>query len=216
MTAFRVRVVDNHDSFVHILAGYLTDLGAAVELVPSDAVDDVSAAVRGVEAIVVSPGPGTPEAAGASVDVVRESAERGIPLLGVCLGHQAIGVAFGARVGHAPELLHGITSRIRHDGAGIFQRMPDGFAATRYHSLTIEPDSMPDELEVTARTGSGVVMAVAHRTAPIVGVQFHPESILTEGGYTLLATWLEGAGLAEAPRRAVGRQPRSVTPPCTR
>lgn len=215
MTGFRVRVVDNHDSFVHILAGYLTDLGAQTELVPSDAITDVSAAVAGVDAVVVSPGPGTPETAGMSIPIVRESAERGIPLLGVCLGHQAIGAAFGARVTHAPELLHGITSRIRHSGASVFRGMPDGFAATRYHSLAIDPATVPDELEITARTDGGVIMGVAHRTAPVAGVQFHPESILTEGGYTLLATWLESAGMAEAPRRAEGRQPRGVTPPCT-
>lgn len=213
MTGFRVRVVDNRDSFVHTLAGYLTDLGATVDAVEADEIVDVADAVVGADAVLISPGPGTPEEAGASIAVVRECAARRIPLLGVCLGHQAIGVAFGARVGHAPELLHGITSRIRHDGRGLFRDLPDGFAATRYHSLAIDPSSMPADLAVTARTDSGVVMAVAHRSAPIVGVQFHPESILTEGGHALLARWLEDAGLPGAVDVAAGLHPRGLRSP---
>jgi para-aminobenzoate synthetase component II len=213
VTGFRVRVVDNRDSFVHTLAGYLTDLGAAVDAVEADEIVDVADAVVGADAVLISPGPGTPEEAGASIAVVRECAARRIPLLGVCLGHQAIGVAFGARVGHAPELLHGITSRIRHDGRGLFRDLPDGFAATRYHSLAIDPSSMPADLAVTARTDSGVVMAVAHRSAPIVGVQFHPESILTEGGHALLARWLEDAGLPGAVDVAAGLHPRGLRSP---
>jgi len=213
VTGFRVRVVDNRDSFVHTLAGYLTDLGATVDAVEADEIVDVADAVVGADAVLISPGPGTPEEAGASIAVVRECAARRIPLLGVCLGHQAIGVAFGARVGHAPELLHGITSRIRHDGRGLFRDLPDGFAATRYHSLAIDPSSMPADLAVTARTDSGVVMAVAHRSAPIVGVQFHPESILTEGGHALLARWLEDAGLPGAVDVAAGLHPRGLRSP---
>lgn len=215
MTRFRVRVVDNRDSFVHILAGYLVDLGAEIDLVKADAIDDGRSALRGVDAVLVSPGPGTPERAGASVAVVRAAADEAVPLLGVCLGHQAIGVAFGARVGHAPELLHGITSRVRHRGQGVFRGLPDGFAATRYHSLAIDPASLPDALEVTASTDSGVIMGVSHREAPVVGVQFHPESILTEGGYQLLGTWLDDAGLRGAADRAVGRLPRGVRSPST-
>lgn len=214
MTTFRVRVVDNHDSFVHTLAGYLVDLGATVQMTAADAIDDVPALVAGADAILVSPGPGAPENAGASIAVVEESAAQAKPLLGVCLGHQAIGVAFGARVVEAPELLHGITSRIRHDGAGIFRGLPDGFAATRYHSLAIDPATIPPELHVAARTDGGVIMAVAHRSAPLAGVQFHPESILTEGGYALLGSWLQDAGLDGAAERATGREPRGVRSRC--
>ncbi len=214
MTTFRVRVVDNHDSFVHTLAGYLVDLGATVQMTAADAIDDVPALVAGADAILVSPGPGAPENAGASIAVVEESAAKAKPLLGVCLGHQAIGVAFGARVVEAPELLHGITSRIRHDGAGIFRGLPDGFAATRYHSLAIDPATIPPELHVTARTDGGVIMAVAHRSAPLAGVQFHPESILTEGGYALLGSWLQDAGLDGAAERATRREPRGVRSRC--
>lgn len=201
--SFRVVVVDNRDSFVHILAGYLADLGADVVLRPARGLDP-AAAVGSADAVLVSPGPGHPTDAGASVDVVHEAFARGIPLLGVCLGHQALAVAFGARVTRAPELLHGITSRIHHDGDGVFRGLRDGFEATRYHSLAVDPATLPDELVVTARTTSGVIMGLAHRTAPLTGVQFHPESVLTERGHALLGTWLEDAGLrgaAEAGRR---------------
>lgn len=200
---FRVVVVDNRDSFVHTLAGYVADLGARVEM--REARDlDPAATVADADAVLISPGPGHPADAGASVDVVRAADTRGVPLLGVCLGHQALAVAFGARVVRAPELLHGITSRIHHDGRGIFRGLSDGFAATRYHSLAVDPGTLPDELVVTATSESGVIMAVRHRTSPLIGVQFHPESILTEGGYALLGTWLEDAGLRGA--ATVGRR----------
>ncbi|MGC0368935.1 anthranilate synthase component II [Microbacterium sp. SLBN-111] len=201
--SFRVVVVDNRDSFVHTLAGYVSDLGAAVDLRPAGGLA-VDTALACADAVLVSPGPGHPVDAGSSIDVVHAARERGIPLLGVCLGHQALAVAFGARVVRAPELLHGITSRIHHDGAGVFAGLPQGFEATRYHSLAVDEATLPDELAVTARTESGVIMGLAHRDAPLVGVQFHPESILTEGGHALLGTWLEDAGLrgaAEAGRR---------------
>lgn len=219
MTAFRVLGVDNHDSFVHTLTGYVAELGARVSLVEADQIDpaDAASALRGSDAVLVSPGPGDPEHAGASIEIVRAAVAHGIPLLGVCLGHQAIGVAFGATVGHAPELMHGMTSAIRHDGTTPFEGLRQGFTATRYHSLAIVPSTVPDELRVTARTASGVVMGVAHRTAPAWGVQFHPESILSEGGHRLLGNWLEAAGMRGAAARGAERQPLGgLTLPSTR
>lgn len=213
MKPWRVVVVDNRDSFVHTLAGYLRDLGAETVLVAADDVR-LTALVRDTaRAVLVSPGPGHPADAGQSERVVLEAAELGIPLLGVCLGHQAIATAFGGRVGHAPELLHGITSVVRHDGTGVFADLPDGFAATRYHSLAVDPASVPDELEVTARTDHGVIMGIRHRSAPIEGVQFHPESVLTEGGHALLGRWLEDAGMPGAVERAARLRPRGLRSP---
>lgn len=213
MKPWRVVVVDNRDSFVHTLAGYLRDLGAETVLVAADNVR-LTALVRDTaRAVLVSPGPGHPADAGQSERVVLEAAELGIPLLGVCLGHQAVATAFGARVGHAPELLHGITSVVRHDGTGVFADLPDGFAATRYHSLAVDPASVPDELEVTARTDQGVIMGIRHRSAPIEGVQFHPESVLTEGGHALLGRWLEDAGMPGAVERAARLRPRGLRSP---
>lgn len=198
MTGRGVLLVDNHDSFVHTLAGYLGELGAEVTMVEADEVADAVAAVSGFDGVVISPGPGTPAQAGASIAVVHAAAGGGIPLLGVCLGHQAIAEAFGARVDHAPELMHGMTSLVHHDGGPLYAGLADPFTATRYHSLAIVPDSVPDQLVVTSRTESGVIMGVAHRTAPVQGVQFHPESVLTEGGYRLLGNWLAGIGMPEA------------------
>jgi para-aminobenzoate synthetase component 2 len=188
----RVLVVDNYDSFVYNLVQYLAQLGAEVTVRRNDEVDlDELDAVDGV---LVSPGPGTPERAGASVEVIRRSAERALPVLGVCLGHQAIGVAWGGVVDRAPELLHGKTSLVHHEGTSVLAGLPNPFVATRYHSLSIRPETLPSELEVTGRTDGGVIMAVRHRELPIVGVQFHPESVLTEGGHRLLANWMAGAG----------------------
>lgn len=215
MSAWRVAVVDNRDSFVHTLAGYLRDLGADTVLSPADDPDLPGRIVREADAILISPGPGHPDDAGSSVEVVRAAHAGGVPLLGVCLGHQAIATAFGARVGHAPELLHGITSVVRHRSAGVFRDLPDGFVATRYHSLAVDPSSVPDDLEVTARTDEGVVMGLRHRGAPIEGVQFHPESVLTEGGHLLLGRWLEDAGLAGAAERGRSLHPRGVRNPYT-
>ncbi len=205
--SFRVVVVDNRDSFVHTLAGYLTDLGARVTTHAARELD-IEATVADADAILISPGPGHPLDAGASVGVVHAAHAAGIPLLGVCLGHQALAVAFGGQVVRAPELLHGITSRIHHDGRGIFADLPDGFAATRYHSLAVDAGSVPDELTVTATSESGVIMGLAHRTSPLVGVQFHPESILTEHGHALLGAWLEDAGLRGAADTGRRLQPR--------
>lgn len=208
MSASPVLVVDNHDSFVHTLAGYLHELGVATDFVEADVVADAEATIRPYRAVMVSPGPGTPRDAGASIDVVRAAAKAGIPLLGVCLGHQAIAEAFGATVAHAPELMHGMTSLVHHDGSLLYEGLPDPFVATRYHSLAIVPETLPDDLVVTSRTAGGVIMGIAHRTAPMVGVQFHPESVLTERGHRLLGNWLETAGFQDAAARGAALSPR--------
>ena len=200
----RVLVVDNYDSFVYTLNGYLLELGATTEVVRNDAFGDDQAAARAAEydAVLLSPGPGTPADAGVSIALVRAAIESGQPLLGVCLGHQAIAEALGATVTHADELMHGKTSRVTHDGSALFDGVPEPFTATRYHSLAVVDGTVPDELVVTARTEGGVIMGLRHRTRPIHGVQFHPESVLTEGGYRMLGNWLAGAGLPEAAERA--------------
>jgi para-aminobenzoate synthetase component 2 len=201
----RILVVDNYDSFVFNLVQYLGQLGVEAEVWRNDdprlsGKDDDNADIAGVAeqfaGVLLSPGPGTPERAGASISLVHACAAARTPLLGVCLGHQAIGVAFGATVDRAPELLHGKTSSVHHTNVGVLQGLPDPFTATRYHSLTILPESLPQVLEVTAQTRSGVIMAVRHTELPIHGVQFHPESILTEGGHRMLANWLTYCGWA--------------------
>jgi para-aminobenzoate synthetase component 2 len=199
----RVLVVDNYDSFVFNLVQYLGQLGVNAEVWRNDdarlaTASHVDAAAEQFDGILLSPGPGTPERAGASIPLVRACAASATPLLGVCLGHQAIGVAFGGTVDRAPELLHGKTSSVHHTNLGVLKGLPDPFTATRYHSLTILPETMPAELEVTARTEGGVIMGVQHRELPIHGVQFHPESILTEGGHRMLANWLGFCGAAPA------------------
>lgn len=207
MTAgIRILVVDNHDSFVHTLIGYLIELGADVTMVESDAADALSR-IDGVDGVLISPGPGAPEDAGASVDIVRRCAASRTPLLGVCLGHQAIAVAFGGVVSHAADLMHGRTSPVFHERDGVFERMPLPFTATRYHSLAVERRTIPAELRITAWTDAGTIMGIAHHDVPIEGVQFHPESVLTEAGYLLLGTWLEGLGLAGAAARGAELSP---------
>ena len=188
----RILVVDNYDSFVFNLVQYLGQLGADTVVRRNDevGVGDVS----GFDGVLLSPGPGAPEDAGVSVELVGACEDEGVPLLGVCLGHQAIAVAHGATVGRAPELLHGKTSSVEHSGAGVLRGLPTPFTATRYHSLAVEEDTLPPELAVTGRTASGVVMALRHRDRPVEGVQFHPESVLTQGGHVLLATWLAQCG----------------------
>ena len=205
----RVLVVDNHDSFVHTLVGYLRELGAETELIEADQTDaaTLGALFPSFDAVLVSPGPGRPADAGASVDAVRLAARTRTPLLGVCLGHQAVGEAFGAPVTEAPELMHGMVSQVLHDGSALFAGIRSPFAAGRYHSLALAEDDLPDDLIVTARTESGTVMAVAHRTLPIVGVQFHPESVLTEDGYRLLANWLDSVGDRRAVELSTGLDP---------
>ncbi len=205
----RVLVVDNYDSFVYTLNGYLQQLGAETEVVRNDAIDidDVPGRIDDYDAVLLSPGPGTPAAAGISIPVVHSALASGIPLLGVCLGHQAIAEALGATVTHADELMHGKTSLIRHDESAFYDGVPQPFRATRYHSLAVVDGTVPDALEVTSRTQGGVIMGLRHRDAPLFGVQFHPESVLTEGGYRMLGTWLATAGLPEAADRA-----RSLSP----
>ncbi|MGO4648634.1 aminodeoxychorismate/anthranilate synthase component II [Nocardia sp. 2YAB30] len=192
----RVLVVDNYDSFVFNLVQYLGQLGVDAVVWRNDDpnLSDVDAVVRDFDGILISPGPGTPDRAGASIALVRACAEHNVPLLGVCLGHQAFGEAFGATVTRAPELLHGKTSSVFHIGAGVLAGLPDPFTATRYHSLTVVEDTLPEEIEVLGRTESGIVMAMRHRTLPIHGVQFHPESVLTQGGHRMLANWLGVCG----------------------
>ena len=205
----RVLVIDNYDSFVYTLNGYLLELGAETKVVRNDEhdADEIRRRLTDYDAVLISPGPGTPAKAGVSIDVVRAAVETGQPLLGVCLGHQAIAEALGAVVTHADELMPGKTSRIEHDGSALFDGIPQPFLATRYHSLAVVDGTLPAELEVTARTDGGVIMGLRHVDRPIHGVQFHPESVLTEGGYQMLGNWLALAGSPDAAERARGRSP---------
>jgi len=200
-TVTRVLVVDNYDSFVYTLNGYLLELGATTDVVRNDAfaADDAAARIAEYDAVLLSPGPGTPADAGVSIPIVHAALATGKPLFGVCLGHQAIAEALGATVTHADELMHGKTSQIEHDDSLIFRDLPQPFTATRYHSLAIVDGTVPDDLVVTARTPGGVIMGVQHATQPVYGVQFHPESVLTEGGYLMLGNWLSEVGMTEAP-----------------
>ena len=197
----RILVIDNYDSFVFNLVQYLGQLGAECEVRRNDEITVADVAGFGAAGVLLSPGPGTPERAGIMMDVIQEYAGK-LPMFGVCLGHQAIGAAFGGTVTRAPELLHGKTSTVQHKGTGVLAGLPDPFTATRYHSLAVLPETLPEEIEVTGWTESGVVMAMRHRTLPIEGVQLHPESVLTEGGHTMLANWLASCGLPEALDRA--------------
>lgn len=201
----RILVIDNYDSFVFNLVQYLEQLGAQCTVVRNDEV--APEAADQYDGVLISPGPGTPESAGISIATIKRTAETKKPLLGVCLGHQALAVAYGATVNRAPELLHGKTSQISHDGSGVFKNLPSPFTATRYHSLAIDEATLPDELVITGRSESGVVMSVRHKTLPIHGVQFHPESVLTEHGHHLLANWLVECGMADAVERSVGLAP---------
>jgi para-aminobenzoate synthetase component 2 len=200
----RILVVDNYDSFVYNLVQYLYQLGAECEVRRNDTLGVADA--DGFDGVLLSPGPGTPEQAGVCVEMVRHCAGTRQPLFGVCLGLQSIAVAFGATVGRAPELMHGKTSLVQHDGRGAFEGLANPFTATRYHSLAVDPATVPEELEVTARTGE-VVMGLRHRSLPIEAVQFHPESVLTDGGHRMLANWLAVCGDPEAREAAHGLAP---------
>ena len=188
----KILVVDNYDSFVFNLVQYLQQLGAEVVVKRNDEVNAES--INGFDGVLLSPGPGTPEDAGACIEIVSEAIKKQKPLLGVCLGHQAIGAALGGKVSRAPELLHGKTSQVNHNNEGVFKGLKSPFTATRYHSLAIEKASVSNDLLITATSESGVVMGIKHKSAPIEGVQFHPESVLTQGGHRLLANWLSTTG----------------------
>ena len=195
-------IIDNYDSFTYNLVHYLGELGAECRVFRNDAIAVEEVIALSPRGIVLSPGPGYPESAGICLDLVKKAAGA-VPLLGVCLGHQAIGQAFGGRIVRAPKLMHGKLSAIRHDGDGLFDGLPQGFEATRYHSLMVERDSLPETLEVNAETREGVIMGLVHREWPVFGVQFHPESIASEHGHALLANFL----------RATGQQPSGITCP---
>ena len=223
----RILVVDNYDSFVYTIVGYLDQIGARTVVGRNDAVpapdadgrywyDDGDGSPVPYDGVLVSPGPGTPAEAGASEEVIRACARSRTPMLGVCLGHQALAEVYGGTVTHAPELMHGKTSEVfAREGTpvrpGVLDGLPSPFTATRYHSLAVTPESVPAELEVTCTTASGVVMGLQHRELPLHGVQFHPESVLTEGGHRLLANWLEACGLVDAVERAQGMAPLVTT-----
>ncbi|WP_238019913.1 aminodeoxychorismate/anthranilate synthase component II [Dactylosporangium sp. AC04546] len=197
----RVLVIDNYDSFVFNLVQYLGQLGVDCDVKRNDEITVREVGAAAPAGILLSPGPGTPERAGICMDVIKEYGGK-VPIFGVCLGHQAFGAAFGATVTRAPELLHGKTSLVNHTGQGVLAGLPDPFIATRYHSLAVLEETLPPEIEVTGRTESGVVMAMRHRELAIEGVQFHPESVLTQGGHQMLANWLATCGLPEALDRA--------------
>ncbi len=188
--AARILVLDNYDSFVYNLVQYLGELGAEPVVFRHDAIDVGAVTAMAPDGILVSPGPGRPEDAGVSNEVITTFGAAGVPVLGVCLGHQCIGQVFGGVVVRAGAVMHGKTSLVHHDGRGVLAGLPDPFQATRYHSLVVERDSVPDVLEVTAWTDDGTIMGLRHRELPIEGVQFHPESILTEEGHHLMANWL--------------------------
>lgn len=202
----RILVVDNYDSFVFNLVQYLYQLGAECEVTRNDEVTTAHAE-DGFDGVLLSPGPGTPEQAGVCVEMVHYCAGAGVPVFGVCLGMQSMAVAYGGVVGRAPELLHGKTSPVFHEGEGVFAGLPSPFTATRYHSLAAEPATVPEVLEVTARTADGIVMGLRHRELPVEGVQFHPESVLTEHGHLMLANWLARCGDSGAVARSAGLAP---------
>jgi para-aminobenzoate synthetase component 2 len=216
----KILVLDNYDSFVYTLNGYLQQLGAQTEVLRNDVVpeSELAALLDNYDAVLLSPGPGTPADAGLSIPVVKHALKTGLSVFGVCLGHQAISEAMGATVTSAEELMHGKTSQVSHDGSLVFEGVPNPFTATRYHSLAVVESTVPDDLIVTARTVAGtsidgtvsmggVIMGVRHKTLPIYGVQYHPESVLTQGGYQMLGNWLESVGLAGAAAAAKGLSP---------
>jgi para-aminobenzoate synthetase component 2 len=205
----KVLVLDNYDSFVYTLNGYLQQLGAETEVLRNDVVTEAELPelLKKYDAVLISPGPGTPADAGLSIATVRYAIAHDLPVFGVCLGHQAIAEAMGATVRQAEELMHGKTSQVEHDDSMVYQNVPQPFTATRYHSLAVVDSTVPKDLIVTSRTSGGVIMGLQHASKPIYGVQFHPESVLTQGGYQMLGNWLESIGLKGAAERAKGLSP---------
>lgn len=204
----RILVIDNYDSFVYTIVGYLRQLGAETVVVRNDQVADAGA-IEDYDGVLVSPGPGTPAEAGATNDVVRECARSATPMLGICLGLQSLAEVYGGVVTHAPELMHGKTSQVLHSEASVLAGLPSPFTATRYHSLAVDAQTVDLAIfDVTARTDSGIIMGLKHRDLPLHGVQFHPESVLTEGGHRLLANWLELCGNADAVAASAGLAPQ--------
>lgn len=205
----KILVLDNYDSFVYTLNGYLQQLGAQTEVLRNDVVpvEELPELLAKYDAVLISPGPGTPFEAGLSIPTVKQALKTGQPIFGVCLGHQAIAEAMGATVRGAEELMHGKTSQVFHDGSLIYKDVPEPFTATRYHSLAVVADTVPEDLIVTSKTQGGVIMGLQHKTLPIYGVQFHPESVLTQGGYQMLGNWLESIGLSGAAEKAKGLNP---------
>ena len=200
----KILVLDNYDSFVYTLSGYLQQLGATTDVVRNDAVSakELPELMKKYDGVLISPGPGTPKDAGLSINVVQIALETNQSVFGVCLGHQAIAEALGATVTSAEELMHGKTSDVEHDNSLVFKDVPKSFRATRYHSLAVVDNTVPKDLVVTSRTKGGVIMGLQHVSKPIYGVQFHPESVLTEGGYQMLGNWLESIGLKGAAEKA--------------
>ncbi len=205
----KILVLDNYDSFVYTLSGYLQQLGAETDVIRNDAIsaEQLPALMAKYDGVLISPGPGTPAEAGLSIPVVQTALKTNQPVLGVCLGHQAIAEAMGATVQSAEELMHGKTSTVEHDNSLIFKDVPKSFRATRYHSLAVLDGTVPKDLVVTSRTKGGVIMGLQHATKPIYGVQFHPESVMTEGGYQMLGNWLESLGLLGAAQKAKSLSP---------
>ncbi len=203
-----ILVIDNYDSFTYNLVHYLRELGAEVEVVRNDALTVPQALALRPQAVLLSPGPKAPDDAGICLDMIRAAAETGLPLFGVCLGHQSIGQLFGGRVVRAQAVMHGKTSAVSHDGSGVFAGLPSPFEATRYHSLVVHPGDLPDALLVNATAADGTIMGLRHKTLPIHGVQFHPESIATQHGHALLANFLDIAGIAHGAPPAPHSAPR--------
>jgi para-aminobenzoate synthetase component 2 len=205
----KILVLDNYDSFVYTLSGYLQQLGATTDVIRNDAVSEqeLPELMAKYDGVLISPGPGTPKDAGLSIEVVQVALKTNQSIFGVCLGHQAIAEAMGATVTSADELMHGKTSDVQHDNSFVFKDVPKSFKATRYHSLAVVDETVPQDLIVTSRTTGGVIMGLQHKTKPIYGVQFHPESVLTEGGYQMLGNWLESIGLKGAAEKAKSLSP---------
>lgn len=211
----KILVLDNYDSFVYTINGYLQQLGAETEVLRNDVVSEAElpSLLEKYDAVLISPGPGTPADAGLSIPTVKYALQTGKPVFGVCLGHQAIAEAMGATVTSAEELMHGKTSKVEHDGSLVYRDVPQHFTATRYHSLAVVADTVPADLVITSKTAAidgargGVIMGLQHKTLPIYGVQFHPESVLTEGGYQMLGNWLESIGVTGAAERAKSLSP---------